>query len=279
MRCSTLHDGAFAETPLTATAGASNAAIRRAHDPLSAFGVPHCFGAEASDGFLAASRGVTYVNGLIGYDAGDPQYVAGADVNLDGQIDSADHNRLTDGFLVVNGGRGNFTRDNKPSDIRVTDAGYRIDPTVDLHHVRNRVSDAELGRWTRRDPLGYAAGLNLYAYAESPVAVTDPSGLLTVHSRPVPRSAFDDDPDVACAPGGIAQEITFENGVNFDAGEGREDQFRLRQRRRRRRNQPSQPALSHLRMQEGRRSELRRLCNEANIELCRQLLANRQTEH
>ena len=87
--------------------------------------------------------------------------------------------------------------------------------------VRNRVYDAELVRWTRRDPLGYAAGLNLYPYAEAPAAVTDPTGLLTVRNAPIPRTTYHGGPTLGCAPGGIAQEITFDSGATFDTGEDR----------------------------------------------------------
>jgi uncharacterized protein RhaS with RHS repeats len=38
--------------------------------------------------------------------------------------------------------------------------------------------DPEVGRWTQRDPLGVAGGLNLYAYcAADPVNLVDPWGL------------------------------------------------------------------------------------------------------
>jgi len=67
-------------------------------------------------------------------------------------------------------------------------AGYEHDPTFEgaptsgrhLYHVRHRVYDAGVGRWTRRDPLGYLDGMSLYEYVESaPVENTDPKGLLT----------------------------------------------------------------------------------------------------
>jgi RHS repeat-associated protein len=46
------------------------------------------------------------------------------------------------------------------------------------YHVRHRVLDAELGRWTRRDPLGYVDGMGLYEYVHSQaLGRTDPSGL------------------------------------------------------------------------------------------------------
>ncbi|WP_225931807.1 RHS repeat-associated core domain-containing protein [Leptolyngbya sp. 7M] len=62
-------------------------------------------------------------------------------------------------------------------------AGYEHDPTFEgagrnLYHVRHRVYDADVGRWTRRDPLGYVDGMSLYEYVMSnPLLYADPLGL------------------------------------------------------------------------------------------------------
>jgi len=46
-----------------------------------------------------------------------------------------------------------------------------------MYHVRHRVYDAENGRWTRRDPLGYVDGMGLCEYCRSqPVIGVDPHG-------------------------------------------------------------------------------------------------------
>ena len=48
-----------------------------------------------------------------------------------------------------------------------------------LYHVRHRAYDLELGRWTRRDPIGYVDGMGLYEYTHSqPIGWVDPLGLL-----------------------------------------------------------------------------------------------------
>lgn len=46
-----------------------------------------------------------------------------------------------------------------------------------LYFALNRALDPRAGRWLNRDPLGEAAGINLYAYVgNNPVNITDPSG-------------------------------------------------------------------------------------------------------
>jgi len=81
---------------------------------------------------------------------------------------------------------GGLTLDNP----RFLYAGYVHDPVIGeastaipsstgsgLYHVRNRVYNPELGRWTRRDPLGYVDGMSLMEYVGSaPVIRTDPNG-------------------------------------------------------------------------------------------------------
>ena len=64
-------------------------------------------------------------------------------------------------------------------------AGYEIDPILggsetwqSIYHVRNRVYLSQLGRWTRRDPLGYVDGYNLNGYVGGAVVcLIDPSAL------------------------------------------------------------------------------------------------------
>jgi RHS repeat-associated protein len=60
-------------------------------------------------------------------------------------------------------------------------AGYAFDDNITrFAHVRHRVLDTTLGRWTRRDPLGYVDGGSAYEYARSrSIDAADPTGLCT----------------------------------------------------------------------------------------------------
>ena len=57
-------------------------------------------------------------------------------------------------------------------------AGYRYDAETGLYHTGVRHYDPTTGRFLMPDPIGYAGGINLYAYvANDPLNLTDPSGL------------------------------------------------------------------------------------------------------
>jgi len=105
------------------------------------------------------------------------------DTNLDGSIGAADvthANSITGGYQTL--GRGILSSAAVAN--RKGYAGYEYDPALEgagkwLYHVRHRVYDADIGRWTRRDPLGYVDGMNLYEYVNNqPLALTDPSGMM-----------------------------------------------------------------------------------------------------
>lgn len=101
-------------------------------------------------------------------------YQAYADIDLDGDIDSADASATTAETL----GRGDLTFVGST----VAYAGYVQDayvPTVS--HVRYRVYKSDLGRWLQRDPAGYVDEASLYEYAMSaPVTAVDSLGLRTI---------------------------------------------------------------------------------------------------
>jgi RHS repeat-associated protein len=59
-------------------------------------------------------------------------------------------------------------------------AGYEYDPAIVSYHVRHRVYVPEIGRWTKRDPLGYVDGMSVYQYVSScAILLSDPSGLIS----------------------------------------------------------------------------------------------------
>ncbi len=73
-----------------------------------------------------------------------------------------------------------FTNDDGQSDYGANEiifCGYRYDPETELYYVRNRTYSPVLGRWLQRDPIGYAAGVNLYEYVGgNPTVSLDPEG-------------------------------------------------------------------------------------------------------
>jgi RHS repeat-associated protein len=57
-------------------------------------------------------------------------------------------------------------------------AGYEFDPVLQAYHVRHRVYVPEIGRWTKRDPLGYVDGMSIYEYCSSrAIVMLDSLGL------------------------------------------------------------------------------------------------------
>ena len=55
--------------------------------------------------------------------------------------------------------------------------GQYHDHETGLHYNRYRYYDPRAGRFVSKDPISYAGGLNLYAYAPNPVEWVDPLGL------------------------------------------------------------------------------------------------------
>jgi RHS repeat-associated protein len=98
------------------------------------------------------------------------------DITLNGTINLTDIN-LINGNYGTRGWQSISDVDNRKGY-----AGYELDDLLvaaaSLYHVRNRVLHADLGRWLRRDPLGYVDGVNLYEYcSSSPSATVDSTGL------------------------------------------------------------------------------------------------------
>ena len=146
----------------------------------SAYGIPTAFpaGDTDSDGDWdaadSADIGSNYTPGSA--------YAVRRDADLDGDVDAADvthASSITGGYQTL--GRDVLTSHSVNN--RRGYAGYEHAPDfagADRHlfHVRHRVYDAELGRWTRRDPLGYVDGVGLYEYVSATVLIaSDPWGL------------------------------------------------------------------------------------------------------
>lgn len=150
----------------------------------SAYGVPFMIpsGDIDSDGDFD----LTDVGGLGGGTFTDR---ARQDVNLDGVSDFDD---VLDALALHGSGTFGWGTMSAPQTAnRRGYAGYEYDPVPEaqgrhLYHVRHRVYDADSGRWTRRDPLGYVDGASLYNYTlNSPLQYLDPYGMLRVVPKPV----------------------------------------------------------------------------------------------
>jgi len=147
----------------------------------SAYGVPYALpaGDTDSDGDWDANDAAAIIGGGA--------YDVRKDAELDGDVDSNDAvyaHSITGAYQTL--GRGVLS--SAAVNNRRGYAGYEFDPTFEgaerwLYHVRHRVYDAEVGRWTRRDPLGYVDGMSLYEYVRSmPIITVDPDGRLIVQA-------------------------------------------------------------------------------------------------
>ena len=156
----------------------------------SAYGVPFSIpkGDYNCDGVLD-SNDTAALTSII---AGSPGHWP--DFNQDGNADSGDTDALA-AYITTNasapGGRGKLSRGDATTSTsslgnRIGYAGYQFDPALagSVWHVRNRVLVSELGRWTKRDPIGYRDGMGLYEYSRGQSVVKqDPSGLVTCHNQ------------------------------------------------------------------------------------------------
>jgi RHS repeat-associated protein len=69
------------------------------------------------------------------------------------------------------------TRETSDYDNNILYCGYYHDWETGLYHVRHRYLHSTLGRWTSRDPIGYADGMGLYEYVcSAPLRHVDASG-------------------------------------------------------------------------------------------------------
>jgi RHS repeat-associated protein len=132
------------------------------------FGLPA--GDADSDGDVDAAD-LTQIQSWIDTSAYDVR----GDFDLDGDVDATDKS-LANAISGTTLGRGVLTRSTIGN--RFGYAGYFYHQAVLKYHVRNRVYDPYMGRWTNRDPIEYTFTLNLYEYGYSmPLWFIDPLGL------------------------------------------------------------------------------------------------------
>jgi RHS repeat-associated protein len=154
----------------------------------SAYGVPFCVAAADfdADGDVDAADNTAYSNANT---AGDPS----ADLNLDNVVDFNDTLAWNNLYNAAEtGGRSVLSRSSVRN--RIGYAGYQHDPSITgsaqasgqgKYHVRHRVYDAGIGRWTRRDPAGFTDSMSLYGYGTNlPQSQTDQLGL-SVQGKPL----------------------------------------------------------------------------------------------
>jgi RHS repeat-associated protein len=137
----------------------------------SAYGVP--IGVPAGDTNTDLAFDSTDSTNITGWSP-PASYDVRYDVNLDGAITSADASAAA----TVTLGRGVLS--SAAVDNRRGYAAYEFwpQPAANMYSVRHRVLHSDLGRWTRRDPIGYVDGPSLYAYVQArALFATDPFGL------------------------------------------------------------------------------------------------------
>ncbi len=149
----------------------TSAAVMVEWAKFSAYGIP--IGLPAGD---IDSDFITDTGDVDAIEIWASSYDVRADLDLDGDIDGDDAT-LASGYEGWDLGWNVLSHADVAN--RAGYAGYQKDANLDISHVRNRVLEPHLGRWTRRDPLGYIDGMSLYEYAGS-LALThvDPDGFL-----------------------------------------------------------------------------------------------------
>jgi len=133
----------------------------------SPFGLP---GGDANSSGGTDSTDTTQIQTWINGSAYDVR----GDVDLDGDVDATDKTRVTNNYVGTTLGWNNLSAIGN----RKGYAGYEWESQTGMYHVRHRVLLPTLGRWNRRDPLGYVDGVGLYEYVRSlPATGSDSDGL------------------------------------------------------------------------------------------------------
>lgn len=141
----------------------------------SAYGVP--YGIPAGDDDVSGKTDGADYTRIQNRITGGWAYSVLADINLDGSIvpqDKTDAQNLYDGREL---GYGVLSHAEVSNRRGWTGLRY-LSELAGLWLARNRMSEATLGRWARRDPLGYVDGMSQYELTGSnPVRLLDPLGL------------------------------------------------------------------------------------------------------
>jgi RHS repeat-associated protein len=105
------------------------------------------------------------------------------DTDMDGDTDTNDWMRVNqnwDGDAVPDG----TLSDPIDEDNIIGYCGYIFNSEFSTYTARNRIYDPDLGRWLRRDPLGYVDGSNVYQYVSGrPMSLVDVFGLTVDMTR------------------------------------------------------------------------------------------------
>ena len=136
----------------------------------SPYGTPFGYpGGDCNEDGAATGADRTVINGWISASTYDVR----GDLDLDGDVDSTDSVLFAANYTGTTTGRGVLSAGGN-------EIGYAGMMWFESgrYLARHRWHDPELGRWGRRDPLGYVDGLNVLIYCPpSPVLHTDPYGL------------------------------------------------------------------------------------------------------
>ncbi len=184
-----------ADVAIAAKVGTSGTFVCRGYVVYEAYGKATSYPLNSAD--FNGDDGVDDADNTAFFAAfsnGDPE----ADLNMDDAIDDLDitaWNALFQSGVTKEPGAGAL------SGLLVGYAGYMRDGfDDDLYHVRHRVYDTDLGRWTRRDPLGYVDGMSEYEYVQSHIInSSDAYGLYK-------NDTIIDDPN-SCADCGISNSL------------------------------------------------------------------------
>jgi RHS repeat-associated protein len=128
-----------------------------------------------------------------------------ADVNFDGATDFADFLYFYIQYDTAEGGGRNAQSRTSVAN-RIGYAGYQWDPAIRSYHVRHRVLVPELGRWTRRDPIGYVDGVDLYEYVGGHATISTDSLGLRITPQPLPETSLADSSSIGNVAGGTPSD-------------------------------------------------------------------------